>query len=363
MKAVGIICEYNPFHNGHAYHIEKVRSLYKDAVIVLVLGGYFLERGDVSLISKWNKTRIALEYGVDLVLELPILYGVNAGDYFAYNAVLALNKAGVSKIIFGSERDDVSFLRDVALKQSESCFDDEVKRYLDKGCNYPSSLSKALGVVLSSNDLLGVSYIKAIDKINPSIEPVTIKRTNDFNDLESDDDIVSASNIREKIKNGLDVKKYIPNYDSSFINNIDEDKMFYLLKYKILTDSNLDSYLGVDEGLENKLKKVILEVNSYQELLDRIKSKRYTVSRLKRMLIHILIGIKKEDIDVPFEVVRILGFNSAGKSYLKELKSKDLSYKINSRYEEIERVASIIYYDLSLDESVRWESLNRPIEK
>ncbi len=363
METVGIICEYNPFHNGHMYHINKVKSLYPDAIIVLVLGGYFLERGDVSLISKWNKTKIALDYGVDLVLELPLLYGVNSGDYFAHNAVLALNAANVSKIVFGSECNDVEFLKTIASEQSLESFNFKVKEYLDMGENYPTSLSKALNVSLSSNDLLGVSYIKAINSINKSIEPVTIKRTNEYNDLESNEKIVSASNIREMLNNKVNIKEFIPNYDINFINAVDEKKMFYLLRYRILTDNSLNSYLGVDEGIENRINKVILEVNTYSELIDKIKSKRYTVSRVKRMLIHILLGIKKEDIEVPFEKVRILGFNSNGKAYLRKLNCSILVYKMNSRYSEIERTAALIYRDLTLDDSTLMEVLNRPIEK
>lgn len=236
----------------------------------------------------------------------------------------------------------------------------EVKSNLKKGLNYPSSLSKSLDVKLESNDILGVAYIKAINEINPKIEVRVIKRTNSFNDLDSNDNVVSASNIREKIKNGITIDKFIPVYNSRFINRIDEDKMFELLRYRILTDAHLEKFLGVDEGLENKLKKVILDVNSCEELIENIKSKRYTTSRLKRMLIHILLGIEKTDMENEQTRYKVLGFNSFGREYLSTLENEKFVYKSDN---EIEKVAAMIYYDLTGDESIYEEFLNKPIIK
>lgn len=363
MKAIGIICEYNPFHNGHLYHIEQCRKMYDDAVIVLVIGGYFLERGEVSVMSKWNKTALALKYGVDLVVELPVLYGTNAGDYFAYYAVKILNECGVDSIVFGSECDDVELLKSIAVSQSDEHFNEKVKEQLKKGINYPTSLAGVLEVKLESNDLLGVSYIKAINSINDKIEPVTIKRTNGFNDLDNEEDIVSAQNIRRRIVDGQEIEKFIPDYDISLINTVDYEKLFSLLRFRILTDKNLEKYLGVDEGLENKLKSVIREVYSYDELLEGIKSKRYTTSRLRRMLVHILLGILKDDMKEDFEEYKVLGFNSTGKEYLRNLQSKKLVYKSDGRVREIENVAVTIYEDLTKDASVQLDFMNKPIIK
>lgn len=363
MKKVGIICEYNPFHNGHVYHIDKIKKMFPDSIIILVLGGYFLERGEVSLISKWNKTKIALDYGVDLVLELPCLYGTNSADLFAYHAVKILDTAKVDTIVFGSESDDIELLYDVALKQKQDGFDLDVKKHLSTGANYPTSLKRALNFDLKSNDILGVAYIKAIMDINPNINHITIKRTNEYDDTLQDDSIVSAKNIRKKLEDNLPIEKYIPAYDNSMINKIDEGKLFELIRYKIITDSHLDRYLGVDEGLENKLKKSIRSACSYEELIDSIKSKRYTTSRLKRMLIHILLGIEKIDLQKEPEDYRILGFSKTGKEYLKELKPANLNFKSSGRSRKIELIASTIYYDLTKDESAKLDFLNRPIQK
>lgn len=363
MKKIGIICEYNPFHNGHVYHINKIKEKYPDSIIILVMSGYFTERGDISLISKYNKVQIALEYGVDLVLELPTLYSTNSADFFAEEALKSLNNAGCDTIVFGSESNDIELLKKCANMQIDNKeFDDIVKSELDKGMNYPTALSKACNYNFKSNDLLGISYIKSIIKNNYNIEPITIERTNDFNDITLDDDIVSASNIRERLSNNEDISKYIPKYNISYINKIDYDKLFELLKYRIITD-DISNYLGVDEGLDNKLKKEIYNSNNIEELMNNIKSKRFTYVRLKRMLIHILLGIKKSDMTVPNEYTRILGFSKLGKKYLKELNSDKLIYKYDNRIREIELASKEVYYMLIKDNSCNLEIYNKPIEK
>ena len=363
MKAVGIICEYNPFHNGHLYHIEKIKEMFPDYTIVLVLGGYFLERGEVSVMSKWSKTALALKYGVDLVIELPVLFGTNAGDYFAYYAVKILSSCGVKKLVFGSECDDVTLLTNIATLQNDEEFNEKVKKELKKGSNYPTSLAGVLEVKLESNDLLGVSYIKAIQSLKADIEAVTIKRTNSFNDVDSLDSIVSAQNIRKRLLEGEDIKEAIPDYDTGLINTVDYEKLFESVRFRILTDGDLSRFLGVDEGLENRLKAVIKDVTTYDELLEAIKSKRYTTSRLRRMLIHIFLGIEKKDMDEVLDEHRVLGFNSRGKAYLKELDSEKLVFKSAGRIRDIEDAAAQLYQDLTNDKSVEFEFLNKPIIK
>lgn len=363
MKRIGIICEFNPLHNGHIYYIEQIKQSYPDSLIILVLGSYFLQRGEPSLISKYNKTKISLDYGIDLVLELPVLYNTNSADFFAYHAIKILNEAKIDILAFGSESCNLNLLQEIADKQQTMDINKSIKTNLKKGLNYPTSLSKSLDVNLESNDILSVSYIKAIKKINNSITPHLIKRTNKYNDTTSTETIISASNIRERLKNKKSIKKFIPNYPKSLINKIDYNKLFELLKYKILTDNHLNIYLGVDEGIENKLKKEILKVNSYEELLEKIKSKRYTTSRLKRMLTHILLGIEKSDMKETQENYIILGFNKKGREYLKFLKSTKLTYKSDDRISSIEKTSSLLYYELTKDKSVNYDFLNKPIIK
>lgn len=362
MEKIGIICEYNPFHNGHLYHIEKIKQMYQGAPIVLVLGGYFLQRGDVSLMSKWTKAKLALQYGVDLVLELPVLFGTNSADYFAHHAVKILAACKVTKIVFGSECDDIDLLKKVVSLQDREEFNDEVRRNLKSGLNYPSSLRESLGIELKSNDLLAVAYIKAIRKLDPSIEPVSIKRTNDFNDTKSSTDIVSAQNIRRKLLVHEPIDRFIPPYPTSLINTVDMNVLMNHIRYRVLTERNLNRYLGVDEGIENRIREVLSRDDiTYEEMISLVKSKRYTESRIKRMFIHILLGIEKEDMIEECEQFRVLGFNHVGQKYLKELNSSQLVYRYDGRIRDIEKVASKIYYELTSDETVDWESKNKPI--
>lgn len=362
MEVVGIICEYNPFHNGHVYHLECIRKMYSDAIIVLVLGGNFLERGDVSIISKWNKTRIALLNGVDIVMELPTLYNTNSADIFAQKGVSILNSLGVEKLVFGSESNDLELLKKVALVQDDEKVSESVRANLKDGMNYPTSLASALNVTLKSNDILGVAYIKAINEINPSIEPVLIKRTNDYNDVVSCEDVISASNIRARFERGENVEKYIPNYDYGMLNKVDYEKMFEMLKFRIRTENHLERYLGVDEGLENRLKKIINDAHNYQELIELAKSKRYTTSRIKRMFIHILLGIEKDDINLKYEDNRILGFNERGQEYIKK-KNLKVTTRAQGDISQIENRSAHIYYELTGDETSLEEFLNKPIIK
>ena len=164
MDIIGIIAEYNPFHNGHIYHINKIKEKYPDAILILVLNGYFLERGEISILTKEEKTRIALEYGVNIVLELPFLMGSQSADIFADASIKILNNYHVNKIIFGSECNDVNMLTNIAKAQFKDDFDELVKNYMDEGCNYPTALARACKVNFdfNPNDLLGISYIKAI---------------------------------------------------------------------------------------------------------------------------------------------------------------------------------------------------------
>ena len=365
MDIIGIIAEFNPFHNGHLYFINKIKELYPSSVLVLVLNGYFLERGEISIESKEEKTILALKYGVDIVLELPCLFGVNSGDYFGDTSVKILNELKVNKIIFGSECNDINKLKHIASVQLDGSIDNRIKEYIDQGYNYPTALNKAIGdSVDTPNDLLAVSYIKSILTNKYNIEPISIQRTNEYHDKTSNETIISASNIREKINNNIDISSYIP---EGKINTINKDLLFSLIKHKIITDDNLSDYETVDEGLDNKLKKVINNVNSIDELIEAIKTKRYTYNRLNRMLIHILLGIKKDDNKKDIEYIRLLGFNNKGKDYINSIK-KDINIPLITKYRDLnstikdyEDKAASIYKLLTNDDVLIFENNNKPI--
>ena len=214
MQKIGIICEYNPFHNGHLYHIKKIKELYPNSLIILILNGYFLERGEISIVSKKDKTKIALDNNIDLVLELPVIFGTQSADIFGYYSIEILNYFQVDKIIFGSESNDLKILENIAdIQLNNQNYQENVRNLLNKGLNYPTALAKALNLNFdfnNPNDLLAISYIKAIKKINPSISYESIKRTSDYHDLKSNQEIISASNIRNKINLNEDITKYLP---------------------------------------------------------------------------------------------------------------------------------------------------------
>ncbi len=362
MEIIGIICEYNPFHNGHIYHINKIKEKYPDSIIILCLNGYFCQRGDISILTKEDKTHIALENKINLVVELPCLYGVQGADIFATASIKILNKLNVNRIIFGSESNDITYLENIAKKQLNNDYSNTIKKYLDTGLNYPSALNKALNINLKSpNDLLGVSYIKAILNNNYDIKYECIKRTSNYLDTTSNDDIVSASNLREKIKNNINIDKYI-NYNYNF-KTIDNNLLFNILKYKIITDNNLNKYLDVDEGLEYKITKEINNCNNIEELILKIKSKRYTYNKLKRMFIHILLGITKENKLTDINYIKILGFDNQGQQYLKKLNKDYISTKISE--DNIERkyelISSKIYDILTNSNTYEFEIKNKPI--
>jgi len=368
MEIIGIICEYNPFHHGHAYHIQKIKEMYPNSLIILVLNGYFLERGEVSILTKEQKIKIALQEKIDLVLELPFVFGTQAADIFAETAIKILHNLKVEKIVFGSESNNPKLLTEIAKTQLASDFNAKVKEQLASGLNYPTALNNAIGININTpNDLLGIAYIKAIMKNKYSIKPITIQRTNDYHDKKSNEKIISASNIREKTKNHISVIKYT-DYSNDF-NYINEDILFKLLKYKITTDLDLSQYLTVDEGLEHKIIKEINNASSWDDLIKRIKSKRYTYNRVQRMLVHILIGLTKKDHKkLNLEYIKLLGFNDLGKKYINQIKKElklPVMRKISNKHlaQRYELKAAQIYDLITDNNTITYELENKPINK
>lgn len=337
---VGIIAEYNPFHNGHLYQIKKVKEMFPDKIITLVLAGPFLNRGDVSIIDKWDKTKLALEYGIDLVVELPFVFACQSADYYAYAGIKILDYLKCEYLVFGSESDNLEKLVEIANLEPDKNI---LKENIKKGINYPKSLAKALNSNIDKpNDLLGLSYIKAINKLHSSIKPVTIKRTSDYHSLDTNSSIISASAIRNLMKNNKDISKYVPTSTLKYIQNIDLNDYFIILKHQIIID-DLTKYLDVDIKLANRLKKVILDANSIDDLINKTKTKNYSYNKIKRCLIHILCGLENKKYDI--EYIRILGFNSNGQNYLKKIK-KDIKIPLLTKFEsclEYEMRATNIY--------------------
>lgn len=369
MEKIGIICEYNPFHNGHIYHLEKIKEMYPDSLIVLVLNGYFLERGEMSLLSKEDKIKIALEFGVDLVVELPVLFGTQSADVFANTAITILNHLKIDKLIFGSELNDITLLNKIVEEIEAPTYQIKVKELLKKGCNYPTALAKAINIDVDfnhPNDLLAISYIKTIKENHFSITPIPIKRTSDYHDLKSNESIISASNIRHKFLNKEEITNFLPKICKNALIPFPEDLYFKLLKSKILTTPHLEEFLTIDEGIETRLINAMKTSHSLEEFIKNVKTKRYTYNKIHRMCLHILLGITKEENKNFLSYIKILGFNKRGQEYLNTIKENIIiptQGDKNSIQYKTEIKASILYDVLNDTDTYTFETQNKPIQK
>lgn len=378
MKVIGIIAEYNPFHLGHLYQIRKIKEMNEDSIIVAIVSSSFTQRGEVSIINKWNKTNVILDNGVDIVIELPFLYATQSADNFAYGAISILNKLGIDTLVFGTESDNINVLKEIAMLQLyNNDYDGIVKNYLNKGLNYPTSMSLAINEILgykidTPNDLLALSYIKQIYKINKEIEVINIKRTNDYHSKDVSNNIIPASLIREYLLDNKDVSKYLPIYNTNLLyKNFSNNNYFAMLKYQVINNiDNLSEFLDVDEGIENRILNVINYASSWNELVSLIKTKRYTYNKVNRMLIHILCGLKKKDVrSYEIDYVRVLGFTKSGQRYLNTIK-KDIGCRVITSYRknvstllDLEYKVNYIYSLIADNKLIMEEFRHKPIIK
>ncbi len=341
MSSVGIIAEYNPFHNGHLYQIKKIKEKYPDATIIIAMSGNFTQRGTPAIIDKWERARLAIENGADLVIEIPYAFVTQSADYYSYAGITLLENLKVDKLIFGSESNNIEDLELIAKTQCQNeDFDKLVKIYLKFGNNYPTSLSLAIKDLTGKeitlpNDILGITYIKTILQNNYKIKPETIKRTNNYHDKNITSSISSATSIRENINNLELIKTSVPkntlqSLKTNKLHNIKD--YFPLLKYKIITEDNLDKYHLVSNDLASILKKQILSATSYDDLIKKAKGKHTTYTKISRALLQILCNYTKEENKLGKEItyIRLLAFNDIGKKYLNKHK-KEITLPIISK--------------------------------
>ena len=350
MHKIGIIAEYNPFHNGHLYQIKEIKKRYPDSTIISVVSSSFTQRGDISLLNKWDKTKIALDQGIDLVIELPFVYSTQASDIFAEGAIKILNYLGIDTLVFGTERDtieDLELVVDIQINNKE--YQEKVKQYLSTGLNYATSTNKALEDITNvkvdtPNDLLALSYIKQIKLNKYNIKCTNIKRTTSYHGSEINDNVSSASNIREMFANNQDIDNLIP-FDKKYLYKVNMNNYLDILKYKVLSeDININKYQTVDEGIEGRIIDNITKVTTYEELIQNIKTKRYTYNKISRMLLHILTSFTKEEAsNIDIDYIRVLGFTTKGQEYLSKIK-KNITIPIITGYKKnISKVLDIEY--------------------
>ena len=376
MKIIGLIAEYNPFHNGHLYQINKIKEMYPDSIIIAVVSSSFTQRGDISILNKWDKTRITLDNGIDIVIELPFVFATQSSDIFAKGAITLLEEMHIDTLVFGTETDSIDWLKEVAdLQLNNKEYDIKVKNYLDTGLNYPTATNKAIEdltgyKVDSPNDLLALSYIKQIIKDRKDIEIINIKRTIAYHTTEIEENITSASNIRTKYLNNKNIANLIP-YSIANLYKVSMNNLFPYLKYKIITEENtLNNYQTVDEGIEGRIIKYIDKSNNYEELIQKIKTKRYTYNKISRMLLHILTNFTKEEAgSITIDYIRLLGFTNNGKEYLNKIKKQIpipiiTGYKKNiSKILDIELRITKIYSLVTSKDLLKEEYRNKPIIK
>ena len=338
MQKVGIIAEYNPFHNGHIYHLNKVKEMFPNCYLILVLIGNFTQRGDLSIINKWDKTKLALDYGYDLVVELPFNIATSSASVYASGAIKILDELNCNYLVFGSETNDTLLLKKlVEITDDNKDYNNKIKLYLNKGYNYPKACSLALNdiskiTIDKPNDVLALEYIRSIYNQKSKIIPVSIKRTNDYHEEEILCKITSATSIRKNISNKEKIKNALPSKSLNLCLNVSINNLFSYLKYEIISNDKLNEILDADEGIENKLKKEVLNCNNIDELIKKVKSKRYSYNRIKRMLLHILTNTKKDYLkDIKY--IRVLGMNKKGKEILKEAK-KSTNLPIITKYKK-----------------------------
>lgn len=336
MKILGVIVEYNPFHTGHLYHLEKAKELIQPDLTIAVMSGNFVQRGEVAIIDKFKRSELAIQYGVDIVLELPFVYVMQSADYFCHGAIDLLHAIGVTDIVFGSESGHIDEFIDIAyaIEKNPYQYHQEVKNAMKKGYRYPDACNQALSLLLNKsittpNDLLGLGYVKEVIKHHYPIEMHCIQRSNDYHE-QTLQKISSATALRLALKNKQDVQNYL--FDMSYYQQLyDQEQFFPYLKYQITIQNadTLKKYHLVEEGIENLLKKNIRYCDNYQQFVQSLTSKRYTKTRIQRMLVHILMNNTKQEIENALQVdyLRILKMNEKGQRYLHHIK-KTCSYQI-----------------------------------
>lgn len=342
MKVLGIIAEYNPMHTGHIYHISKAKEITGCDTVIVIMSGSFTQQGNIAIINKFERAKQAIQNGVDLVIEIPSAFASSDAGNFAYKSVSILNALNVDAICFGAETDNIERLKLISetLIYKDKEIWNEIKNELKKGISFAkarnNSLNKFLNeddinIILSPNNILALEYLKTLKILNSNIIPFAIHRESNFNSHILENCYTSSTSIRKALENKCnlnDIQKYIPENVSKYLKNnkiIFNNDFFEILKYKIISmnENDLKEINGVSEGIENKLKKEICNSYSYDEFLFKIKSKRYELSRIKRILVNILLNISKDDFNLLKEnnsnYAHILAFNHDKKDLLSHI--------------------------------------------
>ncbi|PEV14459.1 hypothetical protein COJ67_29370 [Bacillus thuringiensis] len=393
-----MVVEYNPFHNGHLYHVQQTKKLTQSDIIIAVMSGPFLQRGEPALISKWYRTKMALANGVDLVVELPYVFATQKAETFANGAISILNALHVSEICFGSEDGQIeNFYNTISVqKNEEETFNYLVKQFMDAGNSYAKATSDAFSHILTSeknidmsqpNNILGFQYIKAILSQNSSIQAQTIKRfaSHYHDETFNDQHIASATSIRKQLfsEEGsfTTIEPFLPQATTSLLANYKQnygilhnwEQYFSFFKYKLMTMSSGDlrHIYEIEEGLEHRILSKIQNSSSFYSFMEALKTKRYTWTRLQRACTHILTNTTKEEIrsaniEQHATYIRLLGMSQKGQTYLSKNKKKiELPILTHTKTFDhaaldIEKKANSVYFSI-MHEPLRTQLLKQDI--
>lgn len=352
-RVLGIIAEYNPFHNGHMYHLQKAKEQSGAQYCICVMSGNFVQRGNTSIVNKWKKAEMALLNGVDLVIELPTIYSVASAEGFSLGAIKLLNNLKiVDAISFGTETSDFAELNNIS-----SIVNEEPMKYksilnseLKKGLSFPKARENALMLYLNDNkrydnilntpnNILAIEYLKALKKIKSTIQPIPVKREKVYyNDNVIVDEFASATAIRKLLKNEefSEIRKVVPKSTYQILKketelgNVVLDLSRYekeiIYNLRRMTVSEIAELPDVNEGLEHSLKNAANYSNDITNLINIVKTKRYTVTRIQRILICALLGITKRDVGMAKKTepyIRVLGFNEKGKELISRINKQN----------------------------------------
>lgn len=380
-KVLGIIAEYNPFHNGHLLHLTKSKEETGAEYSICIMSGNFVQRGNTSIVNKWVKTEMALKSGIDLVLELPTVYSISSAENFAEGAIKLLNSLKiVDTVSFGSENSDIDILNRISgiLYEEPKQYVEFLNEELKKGLSFPKARENAILLYLNDqkysnilnqpNNTLAIEYLKALKKYKSHIMPISIKREKVFyNSNCIVDEYASATAIRNMIVNNQfnDIRKVMPRlaYDllmqeienNQYVIDISKFEKEILYSIRRLSAADLKKFPEVNEGLENAIKNAANSCNTLVELINIIKTKRYTQTRIQRILLYILLNITKKDMYISRKTVpyaRILGYSQKGKALISEI------YKANPKIALITSVKN--FFDSSNNKTYK-HMLNKDV--
>ena len=331
MKAVGIICEYNPFHKGHKYQMEEAKKLSGCDAVVCALSGSMVQRGEVSVLDKWERAKTALENGADLVIELPAYYVLQSADRFAFGGVEALVKSNlVAAISFGSESADGEGIKNCAklLSDESGEFKSAISKFTEEGFSYPFAMKKAMDTVYpqyslfleNPNDMLGVCYVSAMLKLGKNLDVFPVKRFGaDHNSEVAEKGFASSSYIRKLLSEKGDISSFVPYSSFGATYSLRNIESFILGYFLTASEKKLSNVPGIEHGFENRLIACAKKARNLDEFYSLCTSKRYTLSRVKRTVLACIMGMEK---GMECDYIRVLGMTDKGAALLKQAKDK-----------------------------------------